>query len=174
MPHTHKPGEKGFALVLALLALMLLTTLGITLATTTATEMQIATNFRWGLQAKYNAEAGIEIGKRYLRQVDWRALLPAARSAADITDGDALSDVENILSRTGPEGEPSRNHELEDCDTWGLTGLGVILDDPNQTYPFQSSSDLLGSSLSGTFTLWIRRPLDFEADGSIRDYPGDD
>ena len=44
-------GESGFALVLAILSLMLLTFLGLTLATTTSTELQIATNYRWSQQA---------------------------------------------------------------------------------------------------------------------------
>jgi len=47
--------ERGFALILAILSLMLLTFLGLTLATTTSTELQIATNYRWSQQALYNA-----------------------------------------------------------------------------------------------------------------------
>ena len=58
-----RPGERGFALVLAILSLMLLTFLGLTLATTTSTELQIATNYRWSQQALYNAEAGIEAAR---------------------------------------------------------------------------------------------------------------
>ena len=50
--------ERGFALVLAILALMLLTFLGLTLAATTSTELKIASNYRWSQQARYNAEAG--------------------------------------------------------------------------------------------------------------------
>ena len=45
--------QSGFALVLALLALLLLTFLGLTLAVTTSTELQIATNYRWSEQARY-------------------------------------------------------------------------------------------------------------------------
>ena len=55
--------EAGMALVLAIMALMLLTFLGLTLAATTSTELQIATNYRWSEQARYNAEAGVEAGK---------------------------------------------------------------------------------------------------------------
>jgi len=47
--------ERGFALILAILALMLLTFLGLTLATSTSTELRIATNYRWNQQALYNA-----------------------------------------------------------------------------------------------------------------------
>src|SRR5688572_9529439 len=72
-------GESGFALVLAILSLLLLTLLGLTMATTTSTELQIATNYRWSQQALYNAEAGIELGKRYLRQIEWQTVLPPAR-----------------------------------------------------------------------------------------------
>ena len=70
------------ALVLAIMALMLLTFLGLTLATTTSTELQIATNYRWSQQALYNAEAGIEAAKAILRSMpvgtSWATLLPIA------------------------------------------------------------------------------------------------
>ena len=77
-------GESGFALVLAILSLMLLTFLGLTLATTTSTELQIATNYRWSQQAHYNAEAGLEAAKLLLAQVarvdaNFRNILPQAR-----------------------------------------------------------------------------------------------
>lgn len=190
MPNHTRSGESGFALILALLALMLLTTLGITLATTTSTEMQIATNFRWGLQAKYNAEAGLELGKRFLRQTDWRAILPQGRGVADFDAAEARADndkcedpanpkqgclsyVDNVSSRTGPEGEPSRNYELETCDTWNYAGLGVVLDDLNQAFPFQNSSTMLGATLNGTFTLWIRRPVVFDENGQRVDSSDD-
>jgi len=71
--------EGGFALILAILALMLLTFLGLTLATSTSTELQIATNYRWSQQAYYNAEAGIEYGKSLLRYMNWTLLLPDPR-----------------------------------------------------------------------------------------------
>jgi len=151
-----RQGEQGFALILALLSLVLLTFLGLTLATTTSTELQIAANYRWSQAAYYNAEAGVEVGKRYLREVDWRALLPLPRSVADIQGGTLPDPLSN---RTGPEGEPSRNFELSECDTIGAIGYGVVLDDPGETFPFQNSSQMLGETLNGTFTLWIRREL---------------
>ena len=66
---------------------LVLTFLGLTLAATTSTELQIATNYRWGQQATYNAEAGIEVAKIYLRAVpnDWATILPKARTG--ITSG---------------------------------------------------------------------------------------
>ena len=91
--------ESGFALILAILALMLLTFLGLTLATTTSTELRIATNYRWNTQALYNAEAGIEAGKRVLQTLNWDAALPACR-------GDSL------CNPGPPECLPGRRYRL--------------------------------------------------------------
>jgi hypothetical protein len=79
--------ERGFALVLAILSLMLLTFLGLTLATTTSTELQIATNYRWSQQALYNAEAGLEAARIVLSDVadaasGWTTQLPAVRTGS--------------------------------------------------------------------------------------------
>jgi hypothetical protein len=165
-PDTSRPGsEAGFALILALLSLVLLTLLGLTLATTTSTELQISTNYRYAQQALYNAEAGIELGKRYLRQTDWRAILPPARQG---TEADMAEPPDALTNRPGPEGEPSRNFELctdpvgdpeSCCDSLGHIGYGVVLDDPNEMFPFQNSSYFLGETLNGTFTIWVRRKL---------------
>jgi len=76
---TEGAGESGFALILALLALVLLTFLGLTLALTTSTELQIATNYRWSQQALYNAESGLEAGRALLRNMNWALVLPAPR-----------------------------------------------------------------------------------------------
>ena len=77
--------EAGFALVLALLTLMVLTFLGLTLATTTSTELQVGYNYKWNQQASYNAQAGIELAKRFLRQQTWVVLMPAARTSDGIS-----------------------------------------------------------------------------------------
>lgn len=167
--------ERGFALILALMALVLLTTLGLTLAATTSTELRIATNYRWSEQAYHNAESGVELGKRYLRQIDWRILLWDSRGSVL----DAAPSTANLAARSGPEGEASRNWELQDCDTnvdfGSNVGFGVVLDDLNEAYPFQNSSQFLGSSLNGTVTLWIRRPIDTDTTTGVRtEYAGDD
>lgn len=159
-------GERGFALILALMALVLLTTLGLTLTATTSTELRIATNYRWSEQAYHNAESGIELGKRYLRQLDWRILLWPSREYGV----DTAPSTVNLPARTGPEGEPSRNFELQDCDTdpnlGGNVGFGVVLDDLNEAFPFQNSSQFLGTALNGTITLWVRRKIEMRDDGS--------
>lgn len=156
--------QQGFALIVAILALMLLTFLGLTLAVTTSTEMQIATNYRWGQQAYYIADGGLEVAKRYLRQAEWNLILPPCRSDVAPTPcspsaGDMTAPPTAPTSRPGPYGEATRNFELADCDTRGNIGYGVVLDVPTETYPWQNTSEFMGSRLNGSFTLWIRRPI---------------
>jgi len=165
-PKTGPGDEAGFALILALLTLMVLTFLGMALATTTSTELQIATNYRWSQQAYYNAEAGAEVGKRLLQMNELRTLVGDPRSAtgcASAAPGPCEMDSppgDWTLARTGPSGEPSRNWENQPCDTQGGTGYGNVLDLPTAAYPYQNSSTLLGQQLNGTFTIWARRALE--------------
>lgn len=162
-------GESGFALILAILALMLLTFLGLTLAATTSTELQIATNFRWSQQAFYNAEAGIELGKRYLLKYKNfnNTVLPAARGTTydamtGCTGSSCASTWANTTGHTGAQGEALRTYENADCDTFAHQGYGVVLDDPTQPSAYQNMSAALGQNLNGTFTLWVRRDADSE------------
>jgi hypothetical protein len=77
--------ERGIALVLALLAMVLLMTLGGTLVVLTATETRIAASFRDGLQAFYAAEAGLARAVVDLRSADWDAVR-AGTSKSSVTD----------------------------------------------------------------------------------------
>ena len=168
-------GESGFALVLAILSLMLLTFLGLTLATTTSTELQIATNYRWSLQALYNAEAGIELGKRYLRQIEWQTVLPVARPAplgsyAGYPTGNCSQGSAGHCP-TPPLTRATRSFENYACDQTamvaaaaGFQGYGMVLDDVNFAVPFENVTTFLGQSLNGNFTLWVRRPYTLSDD----------
>ena len=179
-------GESGFALILAILALMLLTMLGLALATTTSTELQIATNYRWSQQALYNAEAGVEVGKIILRSVqpDWTAVLPGARcptcspsvatwtgtTSPSVAGGGATA----LYSRADTWGNVTRNYESWNCDQKGNgMGYGVVLDDGTANAPYQYVSTAIGQNLNGAFTLWVRRPLDFRSDAQLDDYSAD-
>src|SRR5438445_9853776 len=130
----HENGEsrrndQGFALVLALLALLLLTTLGLTLALTTSTEQRIATNYRWSRQAFYNAEAGVEAGRRILRDVSWDAVLPAPRYSSWPAAGPYPA------APTAPFSGATRDYESAACDQiGGQVGYGVVLNDGTQPY----------------------------------------
>lgn len=164
--------ERGFALILALLSLMLLTFLGLTLATSTSTELKIATNYRWQQQALYNAEAGIEAGKRILSgiQPDWQGILPSQRATG--WDPTATPPA-NHAGVTPPTGNAeTRNFESGPCDKRGNgVGYGVILKDTAGN-SYQYTSSLYGQSLNGAFTLWVRRPTVVQNDGTIIDYGG--
>jgi hypothetical protein len=172
---SHRGTEAGFALILAILALMLLTFLGLTLATTTSTELQIATNYRWSQQARYNAEAGIEAAKSVLRTMNWNAVLPAPRAATTwtgiVAPGVAGGGAVAPLARADEWGNPSRNFENWECDQRGNgLGYGVVLDDGAGAGPIQHRSTMFGQNLNGAFTLWVRRPTVVRGDGTLEDY----
>ena len=153
--------EQGFALILAILALMLLTFLGLTLATTTSTELRIATNYRWNTQALYNAEAGIEAGKRILQTLSWLQVLPAKR-LPDWTPDATLPLAAPVTSSPIIGLVGTRNFEMGDCDRLGNgIGYGAILNDGTNT--FENVTIVPGltaaPALNGAFTLWVRRPV---------------
>ncbi len=168
----HPAGRKrseGFALVLAILALLLLTFLGLTLAVTTTTELQIATNYKWSEQARANAEAGIEVGKRVLRDMDWSQILPQVRGGTWTTT--TTKPGQNFTANT-------RDFENAGCDTTGGEGYGVVLTDGTNTFQNVSQVPTFATAVNGvstmltggTFTLWVRRPLVRNVDGTYSDY----
>ncbi len=60
LPVRLRQDERGVALIIALMATMLLTALGVALVMVTMTETQIAANYRDGQEALYAADAGVE------------------------------------------------------------------------------------------------------------------
>jgi Tfp pilus assembly protein PilX len=166
--HSRRPGEQGFALILAILSLMLLTFLGLTLATTTSTELQIATNYRWAQQAQYNAEAGLEAARVVLansadKNLQWLNQLPTVR-AATWNPGAAVL----------PAGAASgRDYENAACDTRGGVGYGKVIVDTG-TVRYENVSTYSGESVNGAFTLWIRRPLKVTQGGQFTDETAND
>jgi len=182
-----RKGEEGFALILALLTLVLLTFLGLTLAASTSTELQIATNYRWSQQALYNAEAGLEVGKAILRNMNWTTILPAARQGYQ-RDGCVSDDTsvacwfESSATHTTPvapytrpdlqTAAASRNFENSGCDGRGNgAGYGVVLDDGGGFGPYQNVTSIMSQSMNGAFTLWVRRELILNNDGGFSDAP---
>ena len=164
---TRHEAQRGFALILSILALLLLTFLGLTLATTTSSELQIATNYRWSQQAYYNAEAGIEAGKVMLRAIpqDWATVLPNERNPWLATDP---------APKCGPPGgnctgggAGTRNWEGVDCDVRNGSGYGAVLLGNENVTQYQ------GRIVRGAFTLWVKR--DVIAQGvNLLDEPSDD
>jgi hypothetical protein len=152
-----RSSERGFALVLAILSLMLLTFLGLTMATTTSTELQIATNYRWSQQALYNAEAGLEAARIVLsRNADetqqLSALLPQRRT----------SPVDKWAPLAAPpwlETEAGRDFDHWECDQRGGVGYGLVLTEDGGATRYEDQSVFDGHALNGAFTIWVRRPL---------------
>ncbi len=153
--------ERGFALVLAILSLMLLTFLGLTMATTTSTELQIATNYRWSQQALYNAEAGLEAARIVLSGVadvgtQWSTSLPTARTAWWALD-----------AAPSPGTPAGRDFYMASCDRRGGMGYGLVLVDG--TIRYENVSTFAGESIGGAFTLWVRRDLLVDNAGQFSD-----
>jgi hypothetical protein len=85
----NRRGERGSALVVAMLSLMLLTALGLSLMLTTAAEMTIAANFRDGQEAFHAADAAIERAMQDILTVpDWNTLL-SGQTQSSFIDGPA-------------------------------------------------------------------------------------
>ena len=146
--------ESGFALILAILALMLLTFLGLTLAATTSTELQIATNYRWSQQALYNAEAGLEAGKLILSPRG-RYHDRLARQPAGVRPGGPGS---RAPPPTRPAGTGRDYAPDVNCanDRSGV-GYGLVLTEGGTRY--EDGDQLHGHALNGAFTVWIRRDV---------------
>jgi len=161
---------------MALLALMLLTAVGLTLATSTSTEVQVAANYRWSLQALYNAEAGVEVAKNLLVGADWTAH-PKARTIADwdpstnTISPPAASDVETATRTT----TVTRDFEMGRCDAIGNgMGYGVIMPD-NLTATaggaaLENRTTYATQTLNGAFTVWYRKPHVYNTNGTVRDF----
>lgn len=80
MQPSHRPdvlsNERGVAMIIALLSVLLLTALGLGVLMTTATEATITTNFRDGGEAMYAADAGVErVLQDLLTVPDWNRVL---------------------------------------------------------------------------------------------------
>lgn len=86
-PHTPRASERGAAILLAMMAMLLMTALGIGLMLTTTTETAIAGAYRTSEAARYAAEAVAERALADLAAAgDWNLLLAGA-SRSTFVDG---------------------------------------------------------------------------------------
>jgi len=91
--------ERGAALVIALMAMLLLSALGLSLILTTNTEAMIAGNFRGSSEALYAADAAIERTIQDILTVpDWNTMLTGTTKSAFI-DG-AASGIRTLTDGT--------------------------------------------------------------------------
>ena len=168
-----RPREAGIALVLAIMALLLLTFLGLTLAATTSTELQIATNYRWSEQARYNAEAGLEAGKVILRNipttVSWATLLPTQRVGTrwNTTNGSATAAAGRSRGLDGQRRLGHRAAQLRELGLRQPRGQRGLRRGPERRRVHRSPRAscrtrpcIFGQRLNGAVTLWVRRGYD--------------
>jgi hypothetical protein len=74
--------ERGFAIVIALMAMLLLSALGAGLVLTTTTETMISGNYRDSSEAIYAADAGVErVMQDLLATPDWNQILSGAEQS---------------------------------------------------------------------------------------------
>lgn len=79
--------ERGAALAIAMVAVFLMTALGVSMAVLSNTELTIAANYADAAELRYMAEAALEIAVQELATVpDWSGL-PAGPPASALTDG---------------------------------------------------------------------------------------
>jgi hypothetical protein len=178
-----RAGERGFALIVALLALLLLTFLGLTLAAVTSSELQIATNYRWSQQALYNAEAGASAVKLMLRsKQDWAAILPPARPGTWTVGSPATSP--GVPTWAAGTESTLRHYENQGCDgRGGHVGYGAILGDPDagvgagvawQYLSQPAVNGVVWPKLNGAFTAWVRRSTNSDTAGNLSDSTDND
>jgi hypothetical protein len=90
--------ERGVALIVALMSMLLLTALGVGLLMTTSTESMLTTNYRDSGEALYAADAGVErVMQDLLTVPDWNRIL-AGQVQSAFVDGVAIG------TRTLPDG----------------------------------------------------------------------
>ena len=169
--------ERGSAFVVSILVLFVLSVLGLALMLTTTTETDISVNYRWGEMAFFNADAALEYGKNVLASYavldgDFRGALPPPRAPGDM--GDVPADVEAC---SDPASAGCRDYQyFIDQDDGTRIYIGRVLRDPATTEPIQFDfrspgtgvrGDIDGDGtidIEGTVTLWVRRPIEGDAD----------
>lgn len=119
-------GEEGIALMVAMMAMLLLSALGAALVLTTSSEMIIATNFRSSGEGRYAADAALErIVGDLLTIPDWDPLLSGAVQSAFI------------------DGAPGGSRTLPDGSTLDLTRVLAMANCRKTTPCSDSEMDLV-------------------------------
>ena len=79
-----KRNQRGAALILTVVVIMVLTTLGLAMVGFSTTEERTATSYRDGLQARATAEAGIRLAEEMFRNPSNRGMVPLFSSTASV------------------------------------------------------------------------------------------
>ena len=170
-PDTTRPprlrtSERGIALVVALMATLLLTALGIGLVMTTMTETTITTNYRDSGEALYAADAGVErVMQDLLTIPDWNRILTGSVQSAfvdgapggtrTLSDGQTLdlTAATNMLNcgKTG-------NCSVAEMEAWSLERPYTVNNPRWQLFAYSPLANIIetGTVLSGMYiAVWI-------------------
>lgn len=142
--------ERGMALIVALMSMMLMMALGLALVLTTMTETRISANYREGSEALYAADAAIErVMQDLLTVPDWNTVLadggttsafidgsPGARALSDGTTID-LNEATNIVRCGAVTCAEADITEITDERPWGANNPRW------QLYAYGPMSDML-------------------------------
>ena len=173
LPIGKRYSSAGSAFVISILVLFVLTVLGLALMLTTTAEKDISVNYRWSEMAFFNADAGLEFGKNVLagyvlRDGDFRNALPPARITAQM-----MNPPEALCA---PQNPGCRDYQFNIPQGGVRLYIGRVLRDMNGRvlqYDFRNptAGDLRGDvdgdgtqDVSGSVTIWVRRPIAGNAD----------
>ncbi len=126
--------EQGIALVIALLCMLLLTALGMALTMTTITEKRIASNYRFGVETIYAADAGVErVMQDLLTVPDWNKILDGSTTSSFVDGAPG--------QRTLPDGSKMDLVQATNMVRCGkLTCTDVDIDTPTDERPWAKNN----------------------------------
>lgn len=112
-----RPGERGSALIIAVLVIVILTLLGVSFLLMADTENRIAENERLSAQALYFGESGVRMVKRWFDS-------PA--SSANLMNP-PITVIDRTLRLIDADGDPTTDPVLQDGSTWPRYKQGIDL-----------------------------------------------
>lgn len=189
---TRQSRQSGSAFVISILVMFVLTVLGMALMLTTTTEVDIATNYRWGEMAFFHAEAGLEYAKNVLGEYRGRRkdgnleyALPKARPKGKMANDPELGPLQTTASRDNQyslpyPGDPSVRVVVGKVLFDRVKGRHLQYDyfNPTQGLGGGQISGIGGigqqDDIQGTATIWVRRPIvpiPPSAGGGLQDNP---
>lgn len=160
--------ERGASLLIALIALVLLSALGASLSLVMDTEVRIASNFAASREAIYAADGAIEIAAQELLAVsDWNDVLNGSARAAfvdgapagsrQLRDGRSIN-LTDVTRDANAEPRPwGANNPRWQIFAYGPFGTGYVIvwagDDPSETDGDPTRDDVQGNPGAGIVAL---------------------
>jgi hypothetical protein len=131
--------HKGAALVVAIMAVALLSALGLSLAVLTDTEVRVASNYAQAYEARNAAEVGLELAVRELLAIaDWSGVMAGTTMSAFV------------------DGAPGGERTLSDGASLNLEELTANLGDPGwRLFAYGPLSSLASVPSTAYIVVWV-------------------